>query len=243
MSPWARAGAEAPVTAPSAPSSKRLLPWPCRLGLATRRSLTGSLPVADRYHRGCGLSRVRRRVLPTITATAGGSIQLPVPPPHGIRSRRSGPREACFLQALAERGHEVRRGSGRRAAEKPDHRHRWLRARAASGHPAATPPSSVMNSRRLMPIMGFDLSRVAATQPRKLGTREAAPGCLVTTGPERNAHENTGRRRISREFGTGRRRPTQLRRPLPVQSRRRSRVRRSLARGTMMWSIVEIQPS
>src|SRR3954471_15797682 len=31
-------------------------------------------------------------------------------------------------------------------------------ARTVSGH-AAAPPSSVMNSRRLMPIMGFDLSR------------------------------------------------------------------------------------
>ena len=34
----------------------------------------------------------------------------------------------------------------RRRIEKPDHRHRsLLRARAASGHAAAAPPSSVMN--------------------------------------------------------------------------------------------------
>jgi hypothetical protein len=38
--------------------------------------------------------------------------------------------EACLLQALAERGHEVRRVGGRRAAEKADRRHhRLLRAR------------------------------------------------------------------------------------------------------------------
>src|SRR4051794_23962075 len=32
-------------------------------------------------------------------------------------------------------------------------------ARAPTGHAAAAPPSSVRNSRRLMPIMGFDPSR------------------------------------------------------------------------------------
>jgi hypothetical protein len=34
--------------------------------------------------------------------------------------------KACFLQALAERGHEVRHVSERPAVEKPHHRHRRL---------------------------------------------------------------------------------------------------------------------
>jgi hypothetical protein len=34
--------------------------------------------------------------------------------------------KACFLQALAERSHEVRHVSERPAVEKPHHRHCWL---------------------------------------------------------------------------------------------------------------------
>ena len=57
--------------------------------------------------------------------------------------------------------------------DKSDNRHRRL-LRARRKRPvAAAPPSSVMNSRRLMPIMEFDPSRalpgvdmIAATEPR-----------------------------------------------------------------------------
>jgi hypothetical protein len=38
----------------------------------------------------------------------------------------------------------------RRTVEKTDHRHRRCCARAASGHTTAVPPSSVINSRRLI---------------------------------------------------------------------------------------------
>jgi hypothetical protein len=37
--------------------------------------------------------------------------------------------EPGLLQALAQRIHQMRERRGRRAAEKPDHRHRLLRAR------------------------------------------------------------------------------------------------------------------
>src|SRR6516225_966555 len=42
-------------------------------------------------------------------------------------------------------------------------------ARAASGHAAAAPPSSVMNSRRLMPSMALPSPRVRPSQSLALG--------------------------------------------------------------------------
>src|SRR4029077_18360968 len=63
--------------------------------------------------------------------------------------------EARFLQALAERGHEVRRVGGRRAADKPDHWHRRLlrarrkwpsSSRAAEQRDELAPPHSITSS-------------------------------------------------------------------------------------------------
>jgi hypothetical protein len=54
--------------------------------------------------------------------------------------------EACFLWALAKRSHAVEQLSGRSTAEKPQQRDRRL----LGGRVAAAPPSSAMNSRRLI---------------------------------------------------------------------------------------------
>ena len=93
----------------------------------------------DRHRRGCGLGRQSAALLSaTITAT-GRRIRSATR--AGNRSVLTFRRaefdrdvlaldEARFLQALAKRGDEVRHVGERRAAEKPDHRHRrLLRAR------------------------------------------------------------------------------------------------------------------
>ena len=49
---------------------------------------------------------------------------------------------AGFVEALAERGRKARGTIGRPAVDKPDHRHRRLLRRAASGHANAVPPKS-----------------------------------------------------------------------------------------------------
>jgi hypothetical protein len=59
-------------------------------------------------------------------------------------------------------------------------------ARAASGHVAAAPPSSVMNSRRLMPNMGLPPRRpkqsIAKTQAGSWGRpRKRLDGVLVAS--------------------------------------------------------------
>ena len=78
-----------------------------------------------------------------------------VPPPSGIRSRRSDPRRSRSRSGLGGTRQSPERTPAPFAIEEADHRHRrLLRARAASGHAAAAPPSSVMNSRRLMSNMG-----------------------------------------------------------------------------------------
>ena len=57
---------------------------------------------------------------------------------------------ACVTEALAKRAQPIRLGVERCWVEKSDHWHpRLLRARR-EGHAAAAPPSSVMNSRRLI---------------------------------------------------------------------------------------------
>ena len=58
--------------------------------------------------------------------------------------------EAGFLEALAEGCHEVRGVSERGVPQETNNRHRRLRARAASGHAAAAPPSVAKNFRRPM---------------------------------------------------------------------------------------------
>src|SRR5262249_44791 len=56
---------------------------------------------------------------------------------------------ASVFQTLAESRLDRCGFPRRSAAQEPDHRYRQLRARAASGHAAAAPPSSVMNARLL----------------------------------------------------------------------------------------------
>jgi hypothetical protein len=61
--------------------------------------------------------------------------------------------EACFLQTLAERMCNASASDVLR--KKPTTGICACCARAASGHAAAVPPRSVMNSRRLTPIMNL----------------------------------------------------------------------------------------
>ena len=49
-------------------------------------------------------------------------------------------------------------------------------ARAAIGHPAAAPPSSVMNSRRLMPNMGGSNTRAPRLRPNFAHIWQSVPG-------------------------------------------------------------------
>ena len=58
--------------------------------------------------------------------------------------------KACFLQALAEAAHEVRARPRATCWRNPITGIAGCCARAASGHAAAAPPRSVMNSRRFM---------------------------------------------------------------------------------------------
>ena len=112
----------------------------------------------DRYRRGCGLGRERRIAVPDDHGHRPAN-QFSHQSRQSIRAifRRAkfdrdvlALDEAGFLQALAERGHEVRCGGERRAAEKPDHRHRRLLRMRAQAATTAAPPRSVMNSRRFI---------------------------------------------------------------------------------------------
>jgi hypothetical protein len=58
-------------------------------------------------------------------------------------------RKTGFVQASVKCGHLMRERLPQSGMQKPDDRHRLLRARA-SGQAAAAPPSSVMKSRRFM---------------------------------------------------------------------------------------------
>jgi hypothetical protein len=58
--------------------------------------------------------------------------------------------EAGFVEALTEFSAKARGFLGRPTGDKADNRHRGLLRAAASGHAAAAPPSSVMNSRRFI---------------------------------------------------------------------------------------------
>ena len=69
-------------------------------------------------------------------------------PPSGIRSSRSGLRYSRVRSAHS--GMPLRKVQffGRSAMKEPDHRQRQLLRARNSGHAAAAPPSSVINSRR-----------------------------------------------------------------------------------------------
>ena len=134
---------------------------PGRLRLATRPAPTGSTADRedDRNGRGRGLGRERR--VPPVADDHGDLLRAPdrppapaadriVCPPSDIRSRHSGPRRSP-ASFRPWRNAATRCALGRRTScEEPDHRHRRL-LRARRERPrAAAPPSSVMNSRRLI---------------------------------------------------------------------------------------------
>jgi hypothetical protein len=83
-------------------------------------------------------------------AIVGGQAAGPPSEASDIRSRHCGLRRGHLSQALTEGGEPAGVATRGRAGEEPDHRHSRLLPCAASGHAAATPPSRVMNSRRLM---------------------------------------------------------------------------------------------
>ena len=124
----------------------------------------------DRHRRGCGLGRERRNGVPDDHGhRPANQIGHQSRQPIKLIFRRAifdrdvlALDEACFLQALAERGHEVRRVGERRAAEKSDHRHRrLLRARrerprgrrAAEKRDELAPPHSITSSARASSVV------------------------------------------------------------------------------------------
>src|SRR5262245_51674417 len=78
--------------------------------------------------------------------------------------------EACFLQALAERGHQVPSVGKRRTAEEPDHRHCLLRARregpgrrrTAEQSDELAAPHSITSSARASSIGGTSMPSALA---------------------------------------------------------------------------------
>ena len=139
---------------------------PGRLRLATRPTWTGSTPV---------VKTIGIVVVAAFAASAAGTVACGN---HGHLTTNQIGRQrrqsivlalrpaildrhvltldiAGFLQALAERGHvSARIRSGDAPLRNPITGIAGCCARAASGHAAAAPPSSVTNSRRLMPGMG-----------------------------------------------------------------------------------------
>ena len=83
-------------------------------------------------------------------------------------------------EALMERRHAMRPQLRQLGAEEPDHRHRRLLRTRHHRPRAAPPPSSVMNSRRLMPSMGLPPRKsVSRTVSLPQGDRRSPMG-----GPE-----------------------------------------------------------
>ena len=113
----------------------------------------------DRNGRGRRLCRKRRR-----SAGRGNHGHLTMnqigrqcrqsvvfgPPPSDIRSPRCGPRRSRFRSALDETRPRSRVTRRRATLRNPITGIAGCCARAASGHAAAAPPRSVMNSRRCM---------------------------------------------------------------------------------------------
>ena len=121
---------------------------PGRLRLATRPSLTGSLPVAKTIGivvvAALAASAVRRRCRRS-RPPAGGSNQPPEPatdqcdlPPSGIRSRRSGPRRSRLPSGPG--GTRSRGASSRRATCCGETRSPASPAAARARRAASTPP-------------------------------------------------------------------------------------------------------
>ena len=112
---------------------------PGRLRLSTRPSLTGSPPTEKTIGTVvvAAFAASAEAGFPTITATGRRPVRPPAPAADHIVLPlmifdRNVPAldEASFPQALAKRGHEVRRHQRSTAAEEADHRHRrLLRAR------------------------------------------------------------------------------------------------------------------
>ena len=160
---------------------------PGRARLVTKPRLTGSSPARIRS----GLSWLppwpqSRSDAAAVTDHAVGLPGRPPAPaddragsrPNGIRSLRSRLRHSrslrpCEMRRSGPSGSSGRSGSARRS--------RRIRsaccARAASGHAAAAPPSSVMNSRR---CSGRDVRFIA--RPPHRTVRAAFPHTAPTSG-------------------------------------------------------------
>ena len=135
---------------------------PGRARLATRPTLTGSVPIKKTIGIVwvAALAASAPGVLPTtaITATSrrtksiasAGSRSL-CPPPIGIRSLRCGPRQILRRLSLGETQRQARASSSADAPlRNPITGIAGCCACATIGHVAAAPPRSVMNSRRLI---------------------------------------------------------------------------------------------
>ena len=146
----------------------------------------------DRHRRGRGLGRERRNVVPDDHGhRPANQISHQSRQPIRLIVRRAifdrdvlALDEACFLQALAERGHEVRRVGERRAAEEPDHRHRRLlrarrerprRRRAAEQRDELAPSHSITSSASASSVGG--MSRPSALAVLRLMTSSNLVGC------------------------------------------------------------------
>ena len=148
---------------PSAPSLKKLIPVrlpPGRARLATRPSLTGSSPTTKTI----GIVVVAALAANAEAGPAGRGDHGDLPANQFGRQRRQpiglilGPAVfdrhvlaldiAGVLQALAKCAQSDPQNSGDLALRNPITGIAGCCARAASGHAAAAPPSSVMNSRR-----------------------------------------------------------------------------------------------
>ena len=183
-------------------AAKKLTPVtlpPGRFMLATRPSLTGSPPLTNTI----GIVEVAalaasaaldclRQSRPLAVAT----IQRPEPEPVGltvrdsdIRSRRSGPRRSLLPSGPG--GTQPRGESSvgeRRAAEKSDHRHAGLLRARGEWQYRAAPPTSEMNSRRLMQL-----------PPRLMQAHHSTAGeGWVATAPSSNSAPRSSPRRRPR---------------------------------------------
>ena len=161
---------------------------PGRLRLATRPSLTGSPPraktigiVAVAAFAARRRREARRGDHGDLTADQIGRqrrqpVVLTLRPAVFDRDVLALD-EAGFLQALAERRHDVRVRRAIVPLRNPITGIAGCCARAASGHAAAAPPSSVMNSRR---CSGRDVRFIA--RPPHRTVRAAFPHTAPTSG-------------------------------------------------------------
>ena len=162
---WEQVRAAAPAFSRSTSVPKKLTPVtlpPGRLRLATKPALTGSPPIVKTIGIVVVAALAAKIELPppvaAITATlrrdqigrkCRQSIVL-VSRPSGIRSPRSGLRHSRLHSSPGGTHRKVGADRPAQAGRNPITGIAGCCARAASGHAAAAPPSSVMNSRRFI---------------------------------------------------------------------------------------------